>query len=392
METVEEKRPIILIGTLPPPINGQAVAFNMLAQEVGGRRPVEIIDISERAGRRDRDFSLDRVFQILQLAASVWRKSRKARLMYLTIAQSRWGFIRDALLIWVARFAGCAVVVHLHGGNYAGFFNEEPFLIRVAIRATLRQVARIIVLSNSLKQDFAFLGSDRMGRIRIVPNGCITPVGTPRSLPSGSMHLLYLSNFLVQKGYLDCVDAMVELRRRLPSWKIKLTLAGSFMLGEDEYDNVADMDGALRKHIRYLELDDCIEVVGVVAGEQKQRLLANSDVLLLPTYYRNEGQPISLLEAMASGIPALVTPWRSMAEIVRDGVNGLLVAPQDPISIADAVVRLCNEPGVYERISKNAIVEIAQFSPLKHVEAMLGVFDEDHQTPDAGASTTGMRE
>jgi glycosyltransferase involved in cell wall biosynthesis len=386
METVKKERPTILIGTLPPPINGQAVAFNMLAQEVGARRPVEIIDISERAGRRDRDFSFDRVFQILQLAASVWRKSRKARLVYLTIAQSRWGFIRDALLIWVARFAGCAVVVHLHGGNYAGFFNEEPLLIRIAIRATLRQVARIIVLSNSLKQDFAFLGPDRMDRVRAVPNGCTTPVGSPRRLPSGSIRLLYLSNFLVQKGYLDCVDAVVEIRRRLPAWRVKLTLAGTFLLGEDEYADVAHMEKALRKHIRYLELEDCVEIAGVVFGEEKQRLLDNSDALLLPTYYRNEGQPISLLEAMASGIPAIVTPWRSMAEIVRDNVNGLLIAPQDPISIADAVVRLCTEPELYARISTNAIDDVAQFSPLKHVEAMLAVFDESGQSLSSGVT------
>lgn len=370
-------RRVLLIGTRPPPINGQSVAFDMLLSGLRAQElPVDVIDISERAGRRDRDFSFARVVQILRLAVSVWMACRRSGLVYLTIAQSRWGFVRDALLIWTALLARRPVILHLHGGNYGGFFSSEVLPIRAAIRLTLRQASRIIVLSEGLKQDFAFLGPDRAERIRIVPNGCMVPVGQPRHLPTKEIRLLYLSNLLAQKGYLDCIDALVEIRRRLPEHPVKLVLAGSFMLGEDEYASPHEMERSLRKHIRYLEVDPFVEIVGSVEGDRKRELLESSHIFVLPTYYRNEGQPISLLEAMSSALPPVVTSWRGISEIVEHNKNGMIVPSQDPIAIADATVRLVLEDGLYERISAATAQAAAGFTPAIHVKAMRDVFDD----------------
>lgn len=367
----------LLVGTRAPPINGQSIAFGMLLQGfVSTNTAVDVIDISERTGRRDRDFSFARVVQVLRLAISVWRACRSARLAYLTIAQSRWGFIRDALLIWTASLARRPIVLHLHGGNYAGFFASEIPLLRVVIRKTLRRAARIIVLSGALRHDFEFLGADRAGSIRVVPNGCPVPLRPPRKAPLEKVQLLYLSNLLLQKGYLDCIDALVEVRRRLPGWNIKLVLAGSFMLGEDEYATPLEMERALRKHIRYLGLEDGVEIAGVIDGDRKDVLLRDSDIFVLPTYYRNEGQPISLLEAMASGLPSIVTAWRGIAEIVTHEVNGLIVPSQDALAIADAVVRLCENPSLYEALSVASTRDAAQYSPANHVAAVKSVLDE----------------
>lgn len=367
----------VLIGTLPPPINGQSVAFSMLVRGRSAQSStMEVVDISERAGRRDRDFSFARVAQVLRLAGSVWRACRRSQFAYLTIAQSRWGFIRDALLIWTARLARCPIVVHLHGGNYGGFFSSESFLLRIAIRLTLRQATRIVVLSKGLQADFAFLGADRRDRIRVVPNGCPIPIAQSRRAPGRKVRLLYLSNLLAQKGYLDCIDAMVEVLRRLPHRDVKLVLAGAFMLGEDEYTSPHEMERSLRKHVRYLELEPYIEIAGSVEGAAKQELLNRTDIFILPTYYRNEGQPISLLEALASGLPSVVTSWRGISEIVCHEVSGLVVPSQDPIAIANAVVRLCEEPRLYENISAAAIQAAEDFTPERHVAALELVFNE----------------
>ena len=61
------------------------------------------------------------------------------------------------------------------------------------------------------------------------------------------------------------------------------------------------------------------------------RILDNGD---------RDGIPNVLAEAMAAGTPVVTTPISGIPEIVRDGVNGLLVAPDDPHAVADAVVRL----------------------------------------------------
>ena len=60
---------------------------------------------------------------------------------------------------------------------------------------------------------------------------------------------------------------------------------------------------------------------------ERDRLLAQSDVFVLPSY--DEGVPMSLLEAMAAGLPAIVTPVGGIPDVLRHGVEGLMVEPGD---------------------------------------------------------------
>ena len=367
---------IMLIGPMPPPITGQSVAFSLLVEEFQRVGSVTVVNLSERRGRRDRQFSLMRALRILRLAAATWWRLRDVSLVYLTIAQSRAGFLRDLLFIVLARLRGRPVVAHLHGGNYSGFYRSENRAFRSLIRWTLRRTAWVIVLSQSLRQDFDFLGPDFAPRLRAVPNACPIPLGRQRGAPRGKLRLLFLSNLLVEKGYLDCVEAMGHLRRLLPGVPIRLVLAGAFMLGRDDYDTVADMEAALRESIRRLELDEVVTIAGVVDGAEKQRLLDCSHIHLLPTYYENEGQPIALIEALASGIPSIATAWRGIVDIVEDEATGLIVPAKDPMAIAEAAARLYRDPALYERLSAGAIVAAHGFARERHVAAMAGVFDE----------------
>ena len=369
-------RSVMLIGPMPPPITGQSVAFSLLAEEFQRVGSVTVVDLSERSGRRDRQFSLARALLMLRLAASIWRGLGATSLIYLTIAQSRVGFLRDALFIAIARLRGRPVVAHLHGGNYSGYYHSENRMFRFLIRRTLRHTARLIVLSESLRQDFDFLGPDFAPRLRAVPNACPIPLGQRREAPRGELRLLFLSNLLAEKGYLDCVEAMGHLRRRLPDVPIRLVLTGAFMLGSDDYDTVAEMEAALRERIRRLELDEVVTIAGVVDGTEKQRLLDSSHIHLLPTYYENEGQPIALIEALASGIPSIATAWRGIVDIVEDEATGLIVPAKDPSAIAEAAARLYRDPALYERLSTGAIAAAQTFARERHVAAMAGVFDE----------------
>jgi glycosyltransferase involved in cell wall biosynthesis len=233
----------------------------------------------------------------------------------------------------------------------------------------------MIVLSDALRENFAFMGPEYGARIRVVPNPSPIEAGSPRAAPEGELRLLYLSNLLVEKGYLDCIDAVVHIRRSLLGRSVKLTLAGAPLLGGDEYLDLADLERTLRKHVRYLDLENSIEIAGVVMGRKKLELLASAHIALLPTYYRNEGQPITLIEAMASGLPFVATAWRGIADLADRDV-GILVPPRSPLAIADAVTELASNPELYARLSRNAVAVAGQFTRDLHIHRMMTVFRE----------------
>lgn len=376
MTSPRETGHTLLIGPLPPPITGQSVAFALLATELTKVRPVQTVNLSDLAERRDQRFSLSRSMQMLQHAASMFGNMRGVSAVYITIAQSRLGFIRDALFILVARMWRRPVIAHLHGGNYAHYYESEHPLMRLLIRSTLLRLNRLIVLSDRLRSDFDFLGPDFAPRLRAVANASPLPVGSPRKAPRGELRLLYLSNLLVEKGYLDCVDALPHLKRLLPDFRIKLSFAGRHLLGQDEYETVEEMETTVRKHIRYLELEEMVEFAGVVEGATKQALIESAHIHLLPTYYQNEGQPITVIEALAAGLPSVTTPWRGIVDLIEDGRTGMLVPPRDPLAIAEAVARLCTDPALYERMSKAAIDAADRFSLGRYAGDIAKLLDE----------------
>jgi len=368
----DESLRVLMIGPRVPPPTGQSMAFEVLLRAFDRYGKSQIIDLAERFGRRDRAFSVRRAWAVLKLSLRLWRGVRWSQAVYMQIAQSRWGLLRDCLFVAMARMVGRPVVTHLHGGGYGDFYRSEPPLLRRVIRYGLSKVHRMIVLSDALRENFAFMGEAFDARIRVVPNPCPVKTAGPKPAPGKEVRLLFLSNLLVEKGYLDCVDALVHIRRLLPEVRVTLILAGAPLLGEDEYRDTTDLETSLAKHISYLGLEDSVTIAGVVMNEAKLHLLADCHIALLPTYYRNEGQPIALIEAMASGLPFVATAWRG----IRDLANceaGILVPPKSPLAIADAVVQLVRDPRRYERMSANAVAVSAQYAEELHIERMMAI-------------------
>ena len=370
---------MLMIGARPPPPTGQSIAFEVLLDAFARYGKAEVIDLAERYGRRDRAFSSRRAISVLGLGLQLARWLTQVQAVYMQIAQSRWGLLRDCLYILIAKAARRPVVTHLHGGGYGDFYRSEPRLIRRIIRHALTHVDRMIVLSDALRENFSFMGKDFEARLRSVANPCPIPTGHSRSAPRGALKLLYLSNLVVEKGYLDCVDAMVHVRRLLPDVSVKLTLAGAPVLSADHYTDIADLVASLRKHIRYLGLEENVEVAGVVIGDEKLRLLDEAHIMLLPTFYRNEGQPIALIEALASGVPFVATAWRGIRDLQDEDV-GLIVPAKSPVSIAEAVALLVRSPERYQRMSQNAIALSARYGQERHIDQMIGIFREVCET------------
>ena len=93
-----------------------------------------------------------------------------------------------------------------------------------------------------------------------------------------------------------------------------------------------------RNLVESLNISDQTIFPGWINTEERDRLLEEGNIFVLPSY--NEGLPLSMLEAMAWGLPVIVTPVGGISEIVSDGENGLLVEPSNIEQLSDAMKSL----------------------------------------------------
>lgn len=375
---------LILVGPLPPPYYGQSVSFRMLVDEVARLGvPHAVVDLAhgEASGEKIGVVTRHRVLEygaILRrfFAAAAGPKGT----LYLTIAQSRAGFMRDWVMIRYARLFGHRVVVHLKGGNYHNFYAAQPAWARAMVRATLRRADRVLVLGERLRSMFDF-DPAIASRVRVVPNGLPDerePEGAAKALPApgtGPVRLLFLSNLVESKGWLDVLEAARLLRDRLGEGRVRCDFHGMFLTNPADDVRVTSAEqaqGLFERFVAEHGLERVARYGGVASGEAKRRALEEAHFFLLPTRYSNEGQPVSIIEAMAHGNVVLSTDYRAIPDLVDDGVTGVLVPYGDAEAIAGAVEALVRDPARYAAMSRAAVDRFrARFTRRGHLDTLL---------------------
>lgn len=378
----ETQRRFILVGPLPPPFNGQSIGFRSLVDAMLARGiEHNVINITSRRDRVVGRFSLARAIEVSSVIMNYFAavSSRRRGLVYVTIAQSPWGFLRDMVIVLVAHALGHRIVGHLKGGNYDGFYRGQPPLIQRLIRLVLCRIDRIVVLAESLVSMFEF-DSRLRNRVAVVMNGLpVTKESTPtegkRLLPNQPIRLLYLSNLIESKGYLHVITATSLLRHK-HELNVVTHFCGEFVAAEDDaiLRDVLDR----RKHFEDsasasgLTLGVDIHYHGVVNGPAKATMLERSHFFILPTRFCYEGQPISMIEAMAYGCVLVSTDYRAIPSMLIDGVNGRFVGSEDAQDIARAIAEIAANAETYHEMSAASIKRYRHaFTREEHIEALL---------------------
>jgi glycosyltransferase involved in cell wall biosynthesis len=303
---------------------------------LASRHDFEVVNLSKPTFRNGVD-SLGRVREILGILRTVRGKQKSADLIYLTVSESIAGNLKD-----LAIYAACwrrldRFVIHLHGG--AGMrliLGGSPPLLGRLNRFFVRRLGGVIVLGESHARMYRDIV--RPPRLHIVPNFAQDHLFRSdaeidaKYAAAGPLRLLFLSNLIPGKGHEELLEAVAALapdtRRRL-----RLDFAGGF-----------ESVGAESAFLAKLAAVPEAQYHGTVHGEAKTALLRNAHLFCLPTYYPYEGQPISILEAYASGCVVMTTDHSGIRDVFRDGVNGVQVEKRSPASIAAALTRLLSDP------------------------------------------------
>jgi glycosyltransferase involved in cell wall biosynthesis len=247
-------------------------------------------------------------------------------------------FFRKAIFIAVALLARRPVIFQLHGGGFYDFYSKRcgP-LRRLAVRFVLDRVARIVTLSEEGARRIA--GITRNRRVSTIPNMVDTrALRSPPSRDPQGAELLFLGRLEPGKGIYELLEAAAQLRSRFP--RLRLVLAGA---GDEQ---------AVATRAHALGIGDRIEFPGWVEGEGKVLLLRRASAFVLPSHVEN--MPVSVLEAMAAGLPVIATRVGALPELVEEGETGLLVPPRDARALAAAIETILSDPGLRARMGASA--------------------------------------
>jgi glycosyltransferase involved in cell wall biosynthesis len=327
------KTKILIIGATPPPYNGMSVATELVLHALEDEFCVIHVDTADRRGLSNIGrIDLRNVF----LAAYHGLKYflllllKNPKIVYVPIAQDRLAFLRDSLFLIPARLLGKKVIVHLHGGYFATFYRSSSAPTRRFIRYSLGRSARAIVLGTSLGDMFE--GILPRGRIRVIPNGIPDYFGKIQSSASNGRRrtILYLSTLLKEKGALDVLSALPMIAEVVPD--VRAVFAGEWYRAEDQQ--------SAERIVRDLKLESRVEFIGPVAPPRKYEVVREADLFVMPTYYKNEGHPFVILEAMSAGLPIVSTNMGCIAETVIDELNGFIVEPGNREEFVGSVVAI----------------------------------------------------
>lgn len=354
---------VLCIGTCSKPqqsrCTGQSVMFDGMVHYFSQEgMAVDVLDISTKIMIKGAFFrALDYFLIICKLFFLLCK--REFNFAYIISSQSRRGFFRDNVMISMCRKFNIPVIAHQYGANYRQLTDRLGERGMSRLKKMLGSVKAIIVEGDYMKTQFSFL-PDYMSKVHVVPNGlpiegeerARRPKEYRASLP---FYLLYLSNLIWSKGYFDVLRAVDILINR-ENLNVKCIFAGRFMSSIDDersgISNKKDFDEFIERH----QIADSVEYYQGLYGKEKDAAFSKANSFVLPTYYINEGQPVSVIEAMAYGCVPIVTNYRHIPMMVNEQ-NGCFVSPKNPESLVSEVKSLINNPDIYAAKSRQSIID-----------------------------------
>ena len=326
---------VVIVGALPPPPHGVAMmTHHILDSPLRERFRFVHVDTSDARGVDNLGlFDLGNVWLALVHVTRFARAmARRPKLAYVPLSRNRFGFLRDAQFLLLARAFRVPTVIHLHARGFDEFYAGERIAVRALIRASLKGVRSAIVLGESRRHEFdGLVPSDR---VHVIPNGIPDILFAPRVSPGSGCTVLHLTTLSRAKGTFDVLEAARRTRRTCPG--ARFALAGPWLSPEER-------DEAL-VFIRDHGLEERVTLTGTVSGEAKTALFADADLMLFPTRYPYEAHPLVVLESMAARIPVVASRLGCIPEMIENGVHGLLVPPDDVNALVAGLETALGDP------------------------------------------------
>lgn len=347
---------ILFFTSFPPPNTGQTLATQLIFKVLKSIHFVKKINTvdSNRLSRDSGEFSIGFLLNLIHkfFLLFLYINFKTVDVYYTVYSSSRLGLIKDAIGVFLVKyfcFKRIDIIAHIHSGNFGLDFNSkfDKFFFDFVLSNTDKFIflsRRLNNVSSSLRKDQSVYLSNMIGSEIICSDTEIKKKWGGKQLERSDFHIVYISNMILEKGYLDLFKATKILNSSNPvSINIHVHYVGAWgdPLKESQFKElISKLDGV-----------DSI-VYGPVYDRLKlKELFLLADVFVLPTYYKIEAQPLSIIEAFSSATPVISSNHAGIPDMVLEGCNGFLVEKENPSEIASALIELISNYSVWKEMS-----------------------------------------
>jgi glycosyltransferase involved in cell wall biosynthesis len=357
---------ILLIGPLPHPVTGEALAnqtfLNYLRKNHIQHAYINTTGYKNIQSSHGK-FTLSKLLQFIGVYQNIPKIVRHKGVVYITIGQTFFGVIKYAPFIVTAILLKKPYYLHLHG-NYLGHTYQSLSGIKKKwFKWLISHAKGGIVLSESLKPNFQHLLPEK--KIKEVENfaddGLYQIDISHKQFQE--LHLLFLSNLYPEKGIEDFLDALLMLQQAdIP---FKASIGGAF-----------EMSSKSRVIQKMNKIDKTsLKYHGFVSGSKKQALLQQANVFVLPTYYKIEAQPISIIEALATGNIIVTTRQGGIPDFISEK-QGFFVEKKNPVHLFETLKYLSDHlSGLSHLSQENRQYALQRFSEVRFGDNLLQILN-----------------
>ena len=318
----------LLVGPLPPPMTGTHVTFDIVCREARSLLAADTIDIIDTSQKHLKKHTRIASLGNLRQAGRILHRYRQAvgSCDRVLIFGSN-GFLLSMapILVWSAKRQGKPVCMRAFGGSLDSFHARLNPLARRLLTWTLRHVDALSVQTDLLCRAF----TEQIGsHVRHTPGFRYLTDASEQANPTIAettrpLRLTFVGLVREDKGVLILLESLKMLSR--DGLQVSCDIHGPVWPAfADKFEQA--MSGV--ENVEYKGVLDPADVVPTMAGY---------DALVFPTYYQGEGHPGVLIESMMAGIGAITTSFRSIPELITHQENGLLVPPNSPAALAEAI-------------------------------------------------------
>lgn len=269
-------------------------------------------------------------------------------------------FFRKYLISLCLRARRKKYTVHIHGSVFDQFCDQASKIVRWMLKDYFRHAEKILILSSEMKEILNRLDPS-LDHFAVIPNPAIYIAPAPANIEDHTLpvKIIFSGRFGNRKGVFDLIQAFSKAEFLFPT---KL-----YLFGDGEIDKV-------RASVAESSKKDAIEVHSWVAHEKYMQELPQYDFLVLPSYA--ERFSMSLVEALGVGLPVVSTFVGGTAEVVENGVCGILNKAGDIPALTLALEKMVNDKDLrvqmgkkgWERAKENFSLQVV----LGKLEALYG--------------------